>query len=162
MRSLLSNITWRRQREDDDLDDEGDAPPLAGLATGAPLRPHRSPGAESFYATSGRVALEPTRSSSPTPRNSTMTVEDSPIRPHLILRPRTRRLPDRLVSRFSDSSDDNGSDGGHSGFSLTKHAKQSFHPLLRGRKWSSVPSLTRGPLQGHSPTPERRGKSLDL
>lgn len=167
VRSLLSNITRRRQREDIDKEKEDESPLMTGLATGAPLRPHRSPGAESFTATSGRVMLEPSRSTSPPIRSSMMAVEgddDSPVRPHLLLRPRTRRLPDRLVSRFSDSSEDSDeSDDGHSMFSLSKQvAKQSFHPLLRGRKWSSAPSLVRRPLRVLSPPPERRGKSLDL
>jgi hypothetical protein len=152
----------RQKRED--IDEEEDEPPLLGLTGGAPLRPHRSPGAESFHATSGRVALEPTRSSSPPVRMSVMAVEDhdSPIRPHLIVRPRTRRLHDRLESRFSDSSADSESDG-VSIFSLSKHAKLAKqHPLMRGRKWSSAPSLNRGPLRALSVSNGRRGKSLDL
>lgn len=166
VRSLFSNIMQRRQRDDaSGIEEvEEDEPPLTGLTTGAPLRPHRSPGAESFLATSGRMALEPSRSTSPPARASIITEDYSPVRPHLIIRPRTRRLPDRLVSRFSDSSADTDTDDGHSVFSfnLSKHAKQSFHPLLRGRKWSSAPSLSRGPLRAVSPTFERRGRSLDL
>ncbi|CAK9785004.1 unnamed protein product [Cutaneotrichosporon oleaginosum] len=163
VRSLLGNII-RRQREDiDEEDEDEDEPQLLGFTGGAPLRPHRSPGAESFHATSGRVALEPTRSLSPPVRMSTMAVDDdhdSPMHPHLIMRPRTRRLHDRLVSRFSDSSEDSESDG-VSIFSLSKHAKQ-IHPLMRGRKWSSAPSLTRSTLRALSVSQGRRGKSLDL
>ncbi|GMK57681.1 hypothetical protein CspeluHIS016_0405150 [Cutaneotrichosporon spelunceum] len=161
VRSLLSNI-MRRQREDIE-EDENEEASLRGLTGGAPLRPHRSPGAESFHATSGRVALEPTRSSSPPVRMSVMAVpdHDSPtIRPQLILRPRTRRLHDRLESRFSDSSEDSEGDD-VSIFSLGKHAKQ-MAPLMRRRKWSSAPSLSRGPLRALSVSHGRQGKSLDL
>jgi len=115
VRTLLVGLMHRRRGEEgfdeeevERHDDEGEGQGEQtgggqGLTFGAPLRPHRSPGAASFHVT---TKLTPTRSSSPPSRTASFVSRDETPQPHLIIRPRTRRGLRHHTERIKDEDDD--------------------------------------------------------